>query len=44
MRTYRVIYDAIDELEAAMKGMLDPNTKNKSQDKQQFAKLIMYLE
>jgi translation initiation factor IF-2 len=24
MRTYRVIYDAIDELEAAMKGMLDP--------------------
>ena len=24
VRTYRVIYDAIDELEAAMKGMLDP--------------------
>lgn len=24
IRTYRVIYDAIDELEAAMKGMLDP--------------------
>lgn len=24
MRTYRVIYDAIDELESAMKGMLDP--------------------
>ena len=24
IRTYRVIYDAIDEIEAAMKGMLDP--------------------
>ncbi|MDD4563959.1 MAG: translation initiation factor IF-2 [Eubacteriales bacterium] len=24
IRTYRVIYDAIDEVEAAMKGMLDP--------------------
>ncbi|HLR92437.1 MAG TPA: translation initiation factor IF-2, partial [Atopostipes sp.] len=24
IRTYRVIYDAIDELESAMKGMLDP--------------------
>lgn len=24
MRTYRVIYDAIDDLEAAMKGMLEP--------------------
>ncbi|MBE7030896.1 MAG: translation initiation factor IF-2 [Ruminococcaceae bacterium] len=27
MRLYRVIYDAIDEIEAAMKGMLDPKFK-----------------
>lgn len=27
IRTYRVIYDAIDDVEAAMKGMLDPEFK-----------------
>lgn len=29
IRLYRVIYDAIDEMEAAMKGMLDPEYKEK---------------
>jgi translation initiation factor IF-2 len=29
IRLYRVIYDAIDEMEAAMKGMLDPEFKEK---------------
>lgn len=29
IRLYRVIYDAIDEIEAAMKGMLDPEYKEK---------------
>lgn len=29
IRLYRVIYDAIDEVEAAMKGMLDPEFKEK---------------
>lgn len=27
IRTYRVIYDVIDDVEAAMKGMLDPEYK-----------------
>ncbi|WP_332237424.1 translation initiation factor IF-2 [Sporolactobacillus sp. KGMB 08714] len=30
IRLYRVIYDAIDEMEAAMKGMLDPEYKEKA--------------
>ena len=36
VRLYRVIYDAIADVEAAMKGMLDPIFEEKSSDTQKY--------
>lgn len=42
IRLHRVIYKAIDEIEAAMKGMLDPEFKKKLLVKRKFVKQSMF--
>lgn len=44
IRLHRVIYKAIDEIEAAMKGMLDPEFQEKLLVKRKFVKQSMFLK
>ncbi len=42
IRQHRIIYKVIEEIESAMKGMLDLSSKRKSSDKRKFVKLSKY--
>lgn len=42
MRLHRVIYNVIEEIESAMKGMLDPEFEEKSSVKQKYVKHSKY--
>ena len=44
IRLHRIIYKVIDEIEAAMKGMLDPEYEEKSSVKLKFVKRSKYLK
>ena len=44
MRLHRVIYNVIEEIESAMKGMLTQNLKNKSSVKLKYVKHLKYLK
>lgn len=44
IRLHRIIYKVIEEIETAMKGMLDPEFVEKLQDKCKFVKLTMCLK
>ena len=45
IKTYRIIYDAIEDIKSAMVGMLDPEYKRsytrKSRSKKQFIRFLM---
>ena len=44
LRLYRVIYNAIEDIEAAMKGMLDPEFVEKLQGMQKYVRFSKPLE
>ena len=44
MRLHRVIYNVIEEIESAMKGLFDQNLKNKLSDKLKFVKHSKFLK
>ena len=44
IRLYRVIYNAIEDVEAAMKGMLDPVLRRKYSDTQKYVRHLRHPE